>query len=68
VLGELLEHVIEESDAGLDAAGGRTVELELQLDIGFARLTPQLRAAREQRARDRRPALLRTGLGVGADA
>src|ERR1700733_4567015 len=52
VPGELLEHVIEESDAGLDVTAGRTVELELQLDVGFARLTAQLRAPCEQRARD----------------
>jgi hypothetical protein len=52
VPGELLEHVIEEADAGGDAAGGAAVEFELQLDVGFARLAVQLRAAREQRARD----------------
>src|SRR5258706_5987830 len=57
VPGELLEHVIEEANAGVDANGAVAVEFHARVDGGFAGAPPDPCAAREQRARDVRPAL-----------
>ena len=35
---ELLEHMIEEADAGRDLIGAGAVEVDLDRDVGFARL------------------------------
>jgi hypothetical protein len=46
VLGELLEHVIEEADAGGDVAGAPLSSSTATLDVGFARLRDTVRAVR----------------------
>ena len=33
---EQLEHVVEEADTGLPGAGGRAIEVELEVDLRFA--------------------------------
>ena len=39
MLGKQREHVIEKADAGVDGRRARTVEIELELDVSFGRLT-----------------------------
>jgi len=38
VTGDLVEHVIEEADTGLDRSLSRSVKIDGRLDLGFARL------------------------------
>src|SRR6185437_16105231 len=66
VLGELLEHVIEEADVRADLNGRRRVQIETHLDVGLTRLSVNARRACSQLAHDCRPRLAR--ITVLADA
>ena len=61
VLGDLLQHVIEEPQAGGDGARALARQIEIDVDVGFLRLAVHSRAARlaDDAPGDGRPRFLR---------
>src|SRR6187551_292298 len=55
VFGELLEHVVEEADAGRDGDRCRGVEVHGDVNVGFLGGAPDRRAAFGELAQDRAP-------------
>ena len=66
VLRDLLEHVIEEADAGRHLNGVRGIEVDGYLDLRFLRPALVTRAARRELAHDGRPGLLRRAIAADA--
>src|SRR6185503_14917642 len=68
VFGELLEHVIEESDTGGNGHRCRGIEIHGDVDVRFLRLALHRGAPFGERAHDRRPGLVRRAVTAHADA
>src|SRR5688572_26463839 len=68
VLGELLQHVIEEADAGGNGDGCGGIQTHGNLDVGFLRLAAELGLALGERAQDRRPGFRLVAVTADANA